>query len=238
MKDNSATQALKQFLTKLPPTTSVCTFMKTRNLGIATLIVATCAVAGSSFAQDAETMDMTRGRHPRVRQVNRRFERQQDRIAAGVNSGQLTAAETARLEQRERHLKQQEIADRQANGGHLTKQEAAQLNTKENRLNRAIFAQKHDAQTATTVPKSQVGARVENQQDRIASGIKSGNLTAGEASRIEAREAELRHQILTDRNANGGKLTPAERQQINGELDQLSTRIEKQKHDEQTQGQH
>jgi len=189
-------------------------------------------MAGSSFAQDADTLDTMGGRHPRVRQVNRRFERQQDRIAEGVKSGQLTAAETAHLERREARLKQQEIADRQANGGHLTKEEAAKLNAKENQLNRSIFAQKHDAQTAPTAPESHVGARLENQQDRIASGIKSGNLSPGETTRIETREAELRKQIATDRNANGGKLTPAERQQINDELNELSARIEKQKQDQ------
>jgi hypothetical protein len=166
-----------------------------------------------------------------VRQVNARFERQQDRIAAGVNSGQLTAAETAHLEPREARLKRQEIADRQASGGRLTKEEAARLNATQNRLNRAIFAQKHDNQTVPTEPKSHVGAWLENQQDRIAQGIKNGNLSPGETARIERHEAELRQQIRADRNANGGQLTPAERKQIRNELDELSARIEKQKHD-------
>jgi hypothetical protein len=52
---------------------------------------------------------------------------------------------------------------------------------------------------------------------------------------LEARETELRHEISTDRNANGGKLTAAERKEINQELNGLSTRIYKQRHDEQAQ---
>jgi hypothetical protein len=209
--------------------------MKTHRLELATLVVATSAIAGSSFAQD---LDMTGGRHARVRQINTRFEGQQDRIATGIDSGQLTAAEAAHLEKREAFFKNEEMADRQANGGRLTNEEAAKLKAQQNKLNRSIFKQKHDAQTAPTQPKSHAGDRLENQQDRIAQGIKNGTLSAGEAARIQAREAELHHQIVTDRSANGGKLTPAERKQINDELGELSARIEKQTHDEQTQEQH
>jgi hypothetical protein len=174
-------------------------------------------------------------RHPRVRQVNRRAERQQDRIAAGVKSGQLTARETANLETKEAALKSEEHTYRLENGGSLTKGEQNHLNKQENNLSGQIYNQKHDAQTATTAPKSEVGGRIENQQDRIAAGIGSGQLTAGETARLEARETELRHQISTDRNANGGKLTDAERKEINQELNGMSTRIYNQKHDDQTQ---
>jgi hypothetical protein len=174
-------------------------------------------------------------RHSRVRQVNRRFERQQDRIAAGVKSGQLTPREAANLETKEAALKREERTFRLENGGSLTRAEQVKLNKQENKLNEQIFDQKHDAQTAATTPKSEVGARLENEQDRIGAGIASGQLTAGEAARFEAREVELRHEISTDRNANGGKLTDVERKEINQELNGLSARIYNQKHDEQTQ---
>lgn len=174
-------------------------------------------------------------RHPRVRQVNRRAERQQDRIAAGVKSGQLTARETANLETKEAALKSEERTFRLENGGSLTKSEQIKLNKQENNLSAQIYNQKHDAQAGTTTPKSEVGARMENQQDRIAAGIGSGQLTAGEAARLEARETELRHEISTDRSANGGKLTDAERKEVNQELNGLSARIYNQKHDDQTQ---
>lgn len=174
-------------------------------------------------------------RHPRVRQVNQRFENQQDRIGEGIKSGELTPREAATLETKEAALKSEERTFRLENGGSLTRAEQIKLNKRENNLSDRIFDQKHDAQTAVTAPKSEVGKRRENQQDRIAAGIKNGQLTAGEAARLEAREVELRHEITTDRNANGGKLTDAERAEINQELNGLSRRIYKQKHDEQTQ---
>ncbi|MDQ2919307.1 MAG: hypothetical protein M3R10_05460, partial [Verrucomicrobiota bacterium] len=174
--------------------------------------------------------DLLAAGHPRVRQVNRRFETQQDRIGRGVKSGALTARETARLENREANLKAQESFFRTENGGHLTVQEQAKLNHEENGLSRSIYQQKHDAQVQNVTPKSEVGQRLENQQDRIAQGVTSGALTARETSRLEARETFLSGQIASDRNANGGKLTAAERTQINGELNHLSGQIYRQKH--------
>jgi hypothetical protein len=82
--------------------------------------------------------------------------------------------------------------------------------------------------------KSEVARREENQQDRIANGIKTGELTPAEVARLEKREARLREQIKDDRAADGGKLTPAERVQINRELDRLSTAIYRAKHNGQT----
>ena len=76
--------------------------------------------------------------------------------------------------------------------------------------------------------------REERQQDRIANGVESGELTPAETARLEKREALLKKQIAADRSANGGKLTPKERAEIQKELDGISARIHRQKHDAQT----
>ena len=52
--------------------------------------------------------------------IGNRQNRQQQRIAQGVSSGQLTARETARVERRETHLNREIGAMRGANGGTLT----------------------------------------------------------------------------------------------------------------------
>ncbi|MBV9619201.1 MAG: hypothetical protein JO201_08310 [Verrucomicrobia bacterium] len=205
------------------------TIAKTNGARIFFVVVATATLLATVI--DAAPVN----RHPRARQVNRRAERQQDRIAAGVKSGQLTARETASLETKEAALKSEEHTFRLENGGSLTKGEQIKLNKQENNLSGQIYNQKYDAQTSNTTPRSEVGGRLENQQDRIGAGIQSGQLTAGEAARLEARETELRHEVATDRNANGGKLTDPERKEVNQELNGLSTRIYNQKHDDQTQ---
>jgi hypothetical protein len=45
--------------------------------------------------------------------------------------------------------------------------------------------------TPDPAPKSEVGQRQENQQDRIAQGVKSGQLTAGETAHLEKNQARL-----------------------------------------------
>jgi hypothetical protein len=75
---------------------------------------------------------------------NRR-ENQQDRIAQGVNSGQLTARETSRLESREANLNREIRHDRFANGGNLTNNEKRQINRQQNNLSRSIYRDKHNA---------------------------------------------------------------------------------------------
>ena len=78
--------------------------------------------------------------------IKRRAENQQDRIAQGVKSGELTARETARLERREARLNHEVRDMREDNGGHLTPREKARVNRQQNRLSRQIYRQKHDAQ--------------------------------------------------------------------------------------------
>jgi hypothetical protein len=76
----------------------------------------------------------------------------------------------------------------------------------------------------------EIAQRKENQQDRIAQGVKSGQLTAGETSRLENKEARINRETRADRAANGGKLTPAEKAQVNRQQNHVSRDIYKDKH--------
>jgi hypothetical protein len=77
--------------------------------------------------------------------VNQRRENQQDRIAQGVKSGQLTAHETASLERKESGLNRQIHRDRANDNGHLTAGEKARVNREQNTLSRNIYRDKHNA---------------------------------------------------------------------------------------------
>ena len=79
-------------------------------------------------------------------EVDRREVRQQERIGEGVESGQLTPRETARLERQEARVQSEIARDRAANGGTLTAAERRSINRQQNRVSRHIYAQKHDAQ--------------------------------------------------------------------------------------------
>ena len=96
------------------------------------LVLAFVSVAATGFAQTKTPV------------VRERQENQQKRIGEGVESGQLTAKETVKLETREAKIQ----ADKKEakSDGVVTHQERAQLRREQNRASRAIYRQKHDAQ--------------------------------------------------------------------------------------------
>ena len=76
--------------------------------------------------------------------INQRQENQQDRMANGVQSGQLTAGETRNLETKESALNAEEHNMRAADNGKLTTADRAKLNHQQNRLSRQIYDKKHN----------------------------------------------------------------------------------------------
>lgn len=75
-----------------------------------------------------------------------------------------------------------------------------------------------------------IAQRKQNQQDRIANGVKNGTLTPRETSHLENKEANINKEIRTDRRQNGGNLTNKEKAQINRQQNHLSNQIYKDKH--------
>ena len=184
--------------------------MKSTLLGALAAAILTAA----AFAQSSE--------------VGQRAENQQDRIAQGVKSGQLTAGETANLETKEAAINQEVHTDRALNG-RLTAAERAQVNGQQNKVSGQIYNDKHNAATQH-YGNNEVDARRENQQDRIANGIASGKLNAAQTARLEKGEAAINHEVHTDRSSNGGKLTPGERKTVNQQQNVASNKIYRAKH--------
>jgi hypothetical protein len=87
------------------------------------------ALTGGVYAQEIKD-----------REVN-----QQDRIAQGVKSGELTPHETAKVERQESRINREVHNDRKANGGNLTNKEKAQVNRQQNRESARIYNKKHNA---------------------------------------------------------------------------------------------
>jgi hypothetical protein len=167
--------------------------------------------------------------------IQDRKENQQDRIANGVKSGELNANETTTLEKKESSLNQEERDMRKLGNGKLTAADKATLNQQQNQLSHQIYKDKHNAAVQNTNPTTEVGKRAENQQDRIAQGVKSGQLTAGEAAHLENNDARINREVKADRAANGGKLTAAERKQVNQQQNRESRQIYRDKHNNRKQ---
>jgi WXXGXW repeat (2 copies) len=161
--------------------------------------------------------------------VDGRRYNQQGRIAQGVANGSLMPAGTKNLESREANLNKEIHNDRAANGGKLTPQERQQVNRQQNNLSKSIYNDKHNAATEH-YGDTEAGQRRYNQQQRIANGVNSGQMSPSEAARSENKEEGINHQIRADRAANGGRLSPGEKQNINRQQNRASRQIYNEKH--------
>ena len=213
------------------------TWLKWSAVPLAVLVSA--AGATSVRAQDSSSSQSSTAPAPapapeKKPTIEQRKENQQDRIGNGIKSGQLTAGETANLETKEAAINKETRTDRAANGGKLTGAEKAQINQQQNQMSKQIYADKHNANTAH-YGNNQVGQRRENQQARIANGVKSGQLTAGETAKLERQQQGINKQVATDRKANGGTLTASEKKQVNHEQNRASKNIYQKKHNAKAQ---
>jgi hypothetical protein len=76
-----------------------------------------------------------------------------------------------------------------------------------------------------------VNHRQHHQQERIQQGVKSGELTRGEARRLHAEQRHIRHEERAYKA--DGKLTGAERADLHRDQNRASRDIHRQKHDAQ-----
>jgi hypothetical protein len=75
-----------------------------------------------------------------------------------------------------------------------------------------------------------INQRKVDQQGRIGNGVKSGQLTAGETSRLEHQEAGINREERGMRAQDNGHLTKQDRQTIHAQQNQESRRIYRDKH--------
>ena len=139
----------------------------------------------------------------------------------------MTSGEAARADQRQANIDQQVHNDRVANGGSLTQQQRQQVNREQNGASRQIYNDNHNA---NTIAPNAVDNREANQQQRTANGIRSGQMTSGEAARTNANQAALDQQVHNNRVANGGAMNQQQRQQVNREQNADSRQIHNENH--------
>ena len=98
-------------------------------------LAATVALAPVALFAQTVTPDPT---------INQRKVDQQDRIAQGVKSGQLTAGETSHVEHQEAGINQEERGMKAQDNGHLTSQDRKTLTHQQNVESRRIYRDKHN----------------------------------------------------------------------------------------------
>jgi hypothetical protein len=157
---------------------------------------------------------------------------QQQRIEQGLESGQLNTHQASNLEQREANLDRTEQRDMR--NGPMTKAENARIQRMQNRDSTAIHKDKHDAITGK--PNSASSRRLQadvqrnaNQEQRLANGVKSDQLTHREDARMQGRQAHVDHMEHVAGTDNG-RVGPREQQRIQHADNRDGKRIHRVKH--------
>lgn len=169
--------------------------------------------------------------------VNARQRAEHKRVQQGVRSGELTHSEAQNIRQDEKALRTEERAYKA--DGKLTPAERKDLHQDANQISKEIYKEKHDGQTRPGAPlvtprphDPVVNGRQHLQRDRIAQGVRSGQLTKDEAAKLHQEEKSIRQEEQGYRS--DGKLTPAERKDLQQDLNKVSKDIYQEKHDAET----
>lgn len=157
--------------------------MKTTNAPlIRSLIAASLLAIGAGAHAQNTANDVQRDVH------------QQQRIEQGLKSGELNTREASKLEREEAGVDKMEA--RALKDGHMSAQEQARINAAQNHVSQDIYRDKHNATLGNpdSVSSKRMQADVQrnvNQEKRIESGIKSGEMTNREVSRAERQEGKI-----------------------------------------------
>ena len=189
-------------------------------------LIALCVPAAFAQQSGGSSTNTASTNPPTVQQ---RKENQQDRIANGIQSGQLTAGETKNLENKEAGINKEESNMRSADNGKLTSADRTKLNNQQNHMSNQIYQDKHNANTAH-YGNNEVGQRRQNQQNRIANGVRNGSLTAGQTAKLENKQQGINREVSGMRQANGGKLTNTDKKAVNQQQNKASKQIYNKKH--------
>jgi hypothetical protein len=199
----------------------------------AILALAAAALCVPAMAQTATTTTTTANNK---NTINQRKGNQQERVGNGVENGSLTAKESGHIEKQETQVNKEEHLMRAEDNGKLTSADRTALKGQQNHLSSEIYRDKHNTAAQNVDPKSEVGRRQREQQERIGQGIKSGQLTSRESSHLERREAGENKEISGMRQANGGKLTNREKALVNHQDNRDSKAIYRKKHNNRARG--
>lgn len=93
----------------------------------------------------------------------------------------------------------------------------------------AAFAQSTDTGVPGHPRVNEVDQRLQDQQTRIDNGVKDGQMTAGQTTRDETRDARVSQELSKDEAKNNGHITKAEQRRLNRQLNRNSADIHRQR---------
>jgi hypothetical protein len=151
---------------------------------------------------------------------------QAGRVALNDQAGNITSDQATQLYGQIAGIHSQIVADRQADGGSLSPADAQAIQQLQNQLSQTIYSDAHNGAAPPADPAASLAtAREAVEAGRIALNEKAGNLNADQAGQLYSQFGTIHQQIVTDTQADGGKLSPSDARAINQSQSQLSQQI-------------
>jgi hypothetical protein len=100
--------------------------------------VVIAAIVGISLTSPGYTMAQS------APQIDKRQDKQDERIERGIEKGQITKKEARRLEKGQDHV--ENLEDKALRDGKVTKREKRQIEKAQDKQSRRIYEQRHDEQ--------------------------------------------------------------------------------------------
>jgi EF hand domain-containing protein len=157
------------------------------------------------------------------------------RIRHGIKSGALTKEEAAGLIATQKEIHGMKVEAK--SDGTVTKDERIEIHKAVREQSKAIYREKHDDE-GKKLPKPDpkktpgVAARQHIQKNRIGQGIKSGEVTKGEAKMLISGQKKIQH-MKKDMKSDG-KVTIKERKVLNKVQTKQSKKIYRAKHNDRS----
>jgi hypothetical protein len=166
--------------------------------------------------------------------IDNKQDNQKGRIVQGIKSGELTAQETRRLGKQQGKTYRKEY--RFKADGDFTPRERAVIHRDLLKSSKSIYVQKHDRQVQGMgrpgLRSPGINKRQVNQRKRIGQGIRSGELTRGEAARLGHQQVRIHRQER--RFKSDGTFTKRERVRVHKKQNRASKNIYRKKHNART----
>jgi hypothetical protein len=148
------------------------------------------------------------------------------RVAMNLADGNITSDQAGQLGGQVSSIQSQIAADLQADGGTLSPTDAQAIQQLQDQVSQTIYGDTHNG---ATLPPPATWSKAENRGDveagRIAMDETAGSISSDQAQQLDSQLSTIHQQMVTDMQANGGTLTPAEAQAINQLQSQLSQQI-------------
>ena len=160
------------------------------------------------------------------------------RIAVNAAQGNINSDQASQLYAQVSSIQSQIVADEQANGGTLSPTDAQAIHQLQVQAGQSIYSDAHNgAAPPSGATIGVAGTREAIEAGRISLNEKAGNLSSTQGQQLDSQLGAIHQQIVSDKQANGGSLSPTDAAAINQQQNALSELIYDTAHSGATPGQ-